>query len=134
MAESEAARSVAVARRHATWRWSGAVLLPSGLLLLGGALLQSLAGGSGWNIALGLFSSGLGLASFGANHDTAMAHTLRARGSRDLPAGLLKELDEELARAKGGDPALRPSPKVALVLPLVAAGVQAWVAVRLFAS
>ncbi len=132
MADGIGAPSVAVARRHAAWRWSGAVLLPSGLLLLAAALLQSLAGGSGWNVALSCFGTGMGLASFGANHDTAMAHTLRARGTAGLPASLLRELDEELARSRGEDPALRPSPKIALVLPFVAVAVQGWVASRIF--
>ncbi len=132
MAVTQMSESVALARRHAAWRWSGAVLLPTGLLLLAGGLLQSLAGGSGWNVMLGLFSSGLGLASFGANHDTAMAHVLRARGSAGLPAALLKELDDELARTREGDPSLRPSPRVALALPVVALAVQLWVASRLF--
>jgi hypothetical protein len=124
--------SVAVARRHAIWRWTGAFLFPMGLLLLFSAVLHRLSGGSGWDLALGFFSTATGLAAFGANHDTAMAAVLEARGAPDLPAGLQRELDEELARARGADPGLRPAPRLALAMPLVSLSAQIFLALRIF--
>lgn len=135
MSASTAASTQAVARaqRHATVRWAGAPLLFTGAGLLLASVLALAGGSSGWNIPLSLFGTGLGLASFGANHDAAIAYLVQAP-RKGLPQGLQAELDEELQRDRAGTLALKPVPGVALALPLVAILVQGFVAWRLFLS
>lgn len=126
---------LAIAHRHARWRWTGAPLLGTGGLLLVGAVVGLVRGGSGFDMMLGFFGCGLSLASFGANHEAAVAMALRARqAGADLPERLARDLDEELARDRSGTLGLRPSPRVALVLPIAAAVVQCGVAWRLFGA
>jgi hypothetical protein len=71
-----------------------------------------------------MFGSGLGLASFGANHDTAMALALRVRDAEGeeplLSDALSQELSEELEYSRSEVLAMRPSPRIATVIPLVA--------------
>ena len=130
-----AGTDLAIARRHASWRWTGAPLLLSGILLLLAALVGVIQGGSGFTAMLGMFGCGLSLASFGANHEAAIASALRARqGGAELPPRLAEDLDEELARDRAGTMGLRASPRVALALPLVALLVQTGVAWRLFGA
>lgn len=109
---------------HAKLRWVGAPLLLSGVVLLLWGLLSVLQGGPAWVIFLGMFGSGLGLASFGANHDTAMALALRARDAEGvdplLSDSLSEELSEELEHSRSEVLAMRPSPRIATVIPLVA--------------
>ena len=105
----------------------------TGLGLLFTALAGWVAGGSGWSVMLSVFGTGLGLASFGANHDTAMAYALRVRQDREtaLPDALRREVQEELEVDRDSMLSLRPAPRVALVVPLVAFAVQSWVLLRL---
>ena len=121
-------------QRHAHLRWIGAPLLLSGLGLLCYALFGVFVGGSGMTLGLSALGTGMALASFGANHDTAMALAFQLQGSGDLslPTGIRDELEEELERSRDAVIGLRASPRVAMVLPLVAVLVQAWVAFRLF--
>ena len=119
-----------LAARHARLRWIGAPLLASGLILAGWAVHASIGGGSLWNVALGMAGAGLSLASCGANHDTAMALAFRSRDA-GLPDGLQAELNEELERDRDEIIDLRPAPKVGLVMPVIAVGLQAWVCTRL---
>ena len=124
---------LSMARRHAAWRWTGAPLLLTGGLLLAVAVVGALQGESGFTVMLGLFGCGLSLASFGANHEAAVASALRVRDAGGtLPARLGADLDEELQRDRTGVLGLRPSPRVALVLPVVAVLVQAGVVWRVF--
>jgi hypothetical protein len=71
-----------------------------------------------------MFGSGLGLASFGANHDTAMALALRVRDAEGeeplLADALSEELSAELEHSRSEVLAMRPSPRIATVIPLVA--------------
>lgn len=131
-----ASNTIAAARRHATLRWIGAPLLITGLFGLLNALLGLAGGGPGVNVMLGLFSTGLALASFGANNDTALALLVQARdaGGADsaLPPSLLEELNEELGRDRKAVLELKAAPTVAMVLPLVAILAQAGLAYRLF--
>jgi len=124
---------LSTARRHAAWRWTGAPRLLTGVVLLAAAVLGALQGQSGFTVMLGLFGCGLSLASFGANHEAAVAVALRVRGAGgSLPPRLAADLDEELQRDRSGTLGLRPSPRVALALPLVAVLVQCGVAWRVF--
>jgi hypothetical protein len=118
------------AARHARLRWLGAPLLLTGLLLAGWALFLSLGPGSGWNVGIGMLGAGLSLATFGANHDTAMALAFRAREG-GLPDALRTELESELERDREDLIGLRASPRVGLVMPVIALGLQAWLCSRL---
>ena len=122
---------VARAVRHARMRWIGAPLLLTGLGLLIAAIYAALMAGSLLTVGLGMFGCGLALASFGANHDTAMAIAFLNREG-GLPDSLAKELDEELKRDREGIVHGRPAPRVGMVIPVIALGVQLLVAYRLY--
>lgn len=122
-----AARAV----RHARLRWIGAPLLLTGLGLLIGAIYAALTAGSLLTVGLGMFGCGLALAAFGANHDTAMAMAFTNREG-GLPESLSQELDEELERDREGIVHGRPAPRIGMVIPLIAVGIQLWVAYRLY--
>ncbi len=128
---SATSAALSSAKRHATLRWAGAPLLLSGIGLLLAAFAGLASGGSGWNLAMGFFGTGLGLASFGSNHDAAIAYLQQADRAA-LPKNLAEELDEELERDRAGTMALKPVPAVAMILPMVAVGVQGFLAWRLF--
>ena len=117
--------------RHARLRWVGAPLLLCGLALLVYAIFRALTGGSGWTVAFAAFGTGLSLASFGANHDAAMAYAFAGRGE-GLPPALKDELEEELERDRNEIITIRPAPKVGMVMPFIAASIQLYVAWRLF--
>lgn len=126
-----------LASRHAMLRWLGAPLFFTGLALVAFALYAWSQGGAGINVGLSLFGTGMGLASFGANNDTAIALALRASEagpdvSRALQPGLLAELADELKRDRAAVMALHVSPGFAMVVPVIAVGLQVWVASRLF--
>jgi len=126
----------AAAARHAALRWIGAPLLVTGLAGLLSALL-GLAGGGPWlNVGLGLCGTALALASFGVNNDTALSLALQAQESRHggappLSPKLADELAAELARDRAAVGELHPAPVMSFVMPLLAAGVQAFLALRL---
>ncbi len=120
----------ALAGRHARLRWIGAPLLLSGLALAGWAVHAAIGGATWWNVGFGMLGAGLALASFGANHDTAMAFSFRARDA-GLSEKLCAELDEELERDRDEIVGLSPTPKTGLVIPVIAVCIQAWVCTRL---
>lgn len=129
--------SVAVARRHALLRWSGVPLLVVGAGLLVFSLIQAARGDALWTtIPHALLGMGLGLAAFGANHDTALALAwqLRSKNSSaaETPQGPLQdELDRELEADRAAVMGLRASPRVAVLMPVLAVLVQAWLLWRL---
>lgn len=125
--------NVSLAVRHARVRWIGGPLLLTGASLLSFAVYRALVGGSGWTIAMAAFGTGLALAAFGANHDTAMAYSFAGR-EESLPLSLREELNEELERDRSGVVAMRPTPMVGLVMPWVSACIQIWVCYRLFGA
>jgi len=124
------ANDARVAARHALLRWLGAPLLLTGLGLAGWAIYAAMVGGSGWTVAFGMLGAGLALASFGANHDTAMALAYRARDV-ELAPSLRQELSDELERDRDDIIGLTPMPKMAIVMPLIALGLQSYVLYRL---
>ena len=119
---------------HARLRWVGAPLLLSGFAMFIWAMFTASRGGSLLTVMFGLFGCGMALASFGANHDTAMALAIRSRvgGEDHLSAGLAREVAEELEFDRGSTMSLRASPRIAMVLPMVALAVQGFVFWRLF--
>lgn len=110
---------------HARLRWVGAPLLLTGLLLFLAALTQAI-GPAPWTLVPhALLGSGLALASFGANHDTALALAQRmVEAGHRPPAPLDEELAAAVAADRAGTLALRPAPTVGLVIPVLALLVQ----------
>ena len=123
--------AVAGAVVHARLRWVGAPLLLTGVGLLGKAVYDAFFLGPLWLAAVAALGTGLALASFGANHDTAMGLAYQAREA-GLPLDLKDELDAEIERDRDGVLALRPTPTIAKVIPLIAAGIQIFVFTRVF--
>lgn len=132
--DTDSVNDIQVAVRHARLRWIGAPLLLTGLLLVLLTVLQMVSGGPGWMVMLGLFGLGTALASFGANHDTAMAHAVRVRLHANLPVPLRDEVNAELARDRNDVMGLRPSVMAGLVVPVVCICVQGFVAWRLLGA
>ena len=114
---------------HARIRWVGAPLLLSGIGLLGKAVYDAFFLGPLWLAAVAALGTGLALASFGANHDTAMGLAYQGRES-GLPLDLKDELDAELEKDRDGVLALRPTPTIAKVIPVIALGIQVFVFTR----
>ena len=128
--------AIRLATRHLKLRWIGAPLFVSGLTLLVLAVRAALHGASGWTVLFACFGTGMGLASFGSNHDAALAYAYEVHRDPDPGPGLgttlAAELDEELARDRIGVGELVAFPKVSMIVPFVATGVQLWVASRIF--
>ena len=131
---ASASDDIRVAIRHSRLRWIGAPLLVTGALLLVLALLKMVSGGSGWVVMIGCFGLGTALASFGANHDTAIAHAVRVRTHAGLPVSLRDEVDAELARDRNEVMGLRPSAIAGMVVPMVCAAAQSYIAWRLLGA
>jgi hypothetical protein len=131
---SAASNDIRVAVRHARLRWVGAPLLLTGGLLAVLAFLTMASGGSGWTVMLGCFGMGTALASFGSNHDTAMAHAIRVRTDPNLPDGLREEVEAELAKDRSEMLSLRPSAIAGLMVPVLSVGVQGYVAWQLLGA
>jgi len=133
MSRDEALR---LATRHLKLRWVGAPLFLTGASLLVMAVRAFLHGASGWTVLLACFGTGMGLASFGSNHDAALAYAYRLHRDPDpgpgLTPALSAELNEEMARDRTGVGDLIPFPKMSMIVPFVAIAVQTWVFTRLF--
>jgi hypothetical protein len=123
----------ALAARHAGLRWIGAPLLVSGGLLFFLAATGWAQGGAAGLAASAFAGTLTALASFGVNHDTAMALAMRADPARLSPA-LAQEVAGERERLRRGAPELRPNVAAALILPLVCLGLQGWVTWSLFGA
>ena len=134
MATASPATDLKVAVRHARLRWLGAPLLVTGGLLVLLAFLQFASGGSGWTVMLGCFGLGTALATFGSNHDTALAHAVRVRTLPELPVALRDEVERELLRDRADTLSLRPSAIAGLVVPILCVSVQGYVLWRLFGA
>ena len=125
--------AVAGAALHARLRWVGAPLLLTGVGLLGKAVYDAFFLGPLWLVAVAALGAGLSLASFGANHDTAMGLAYQGREA-GLPLDLKDELDAELEKDRDGVLALRPTPTIAKVIPVIAVCIQVFLVTRLFGS
>lgn len=125
--------TAALAARHAALRWLGVPLFVTGIVLVVAAVV-AVVGGDPWTrIPLALLSTGLGLASFGSNNDTALAYALAARRGGGLGPALADEVDAELERDRNALNGLHPTPKVGLVMPAIALVLQGWLAWLLLA-
>ena len=123
--------AIAGAVLHARLRWVGAPLLLTGVGLLGKVVYDAFFMGPLWLAAVAALGAGLALASFGANHDTAMGLAYQGREA-GLPLDLKDELEAEIERDRDGVLALRPTPTIAKVIPVVALGIQIFVFSRVF--
>lgn len=127
----------AAAARHASVRWVGAPLMLTGLIGLVSAILALPGHGTWLDFGLGMFGTGLALASFGANNDAALSLALQVKeatrggAASPLSPALAEELDQELAADRAGVADLKAAPKVALVIPFVCMAVQGGLAWRL---
>ena len=122
----------AMAARHAKLRYLGMPLFVLGLLGILAALGLWLSGsGKGGWVLLYVASTGLSLATFGSNNDTAIAYMVRAEG---LPDGLRSELEWEMKRDLAGTQALIPTPKTAYAMLLIALTLHALAASRLISA
>ena len=106
--------SLGAIERHARLRWIGAPLLVTGLSLIGLCVADWLQGGSGYTILLGTLGTGMGLASFGANHEAVIALAARYAESEDAPRnetfGIMPEkllLDTKMPWEKSQKPGAR---------------------------
>ena len=117
-------------RRHSRIRWTGVPLLVTGLSVVGLCFAQWLQGGSGYIIFIGLMGMGMGLASFGANHEATLAFALQVKraGREELPEKIDRELRDERERNMEGIDAIQPFPRTSLALPFVAICIQFFVA------
>lgn len=125
----------ALASRHASLRWLGVPLFFFGVVLVVLAVI-AVVGGAPWTrIPLALLATGLGLAAFGSNNDTALALAMEARrvAPDRLPESLAAELEDELEQDRAAAMNLHPTPKVALVMPVLALALQGWLAWLLLA-
>ena len=121
--------SIQSARRHLYFRWIGAPLLVSGVFLF---LRHAFVVFDLLNLAKQLVILGsciLSLASFGINHDTAIAYALRARGEGVLLSNhpvLEQELKEDLDRDKAETMSLNAYPFLSYALPFFTLALQGY--------
>jgi hypothetical protein len=121
---------------HARVRWVAVPLLVSGGAQLVWALVAAALGGSWLDLLLAAVGCLLALATYGANHDAAVALLVRLRPEagaplRGAPEALLAEVDEALRKDEAGTRALAPHGVAARALPVLTMLAQALVAWRL---
>ena len=140
------------AEMHIKIRWVGVPFLITGLFILITATLHlSGPGGSWFTLLLGVASSLGSLTVFGVNHDTAVALGIELANStnsrstdvqqatafsdfeKQATPQLCNEVFAELKRNRTEALSLRPSPKSALLIPIIVLGVQIFASWRLFA-
>ena len=109
-------------QRYSGWRWLGiglfCVALPGPPLAVGAIVMK---GASLKLIPLSMLTLGLSLGSFGTANDTAV-HALRELAHRGAPVPAAAELTIEQEHRPARLAELHDSPKAALILPLIAAG------------
>ena len=112
--------SLQAAIRHLYFRWFGAILLVSGLFLFLRYAFAIFDDCAFVKQLLSLATCVFALASFGVNHDTAVAYALRSQEEgvmlSDYPM-LNQELKEELDKDRREAALLKPFPIVSYVLP-----------------
>ncbi|MFH1467789.1 MAG: hypothetical protein ABIO70_25610 [Pseudomonadota bacterium] len=128
-APSPAVRAAAL---HARVRWVGVGLFLAGILTLGGALTGLLLGhGQLGDPFIALFSCGLGLGTFGAHNDTALAILRDRRWQEPAPPALAAEIDAEVLFNRLDLSEIQATPKTAWVLTALAPLALCWAILRL---
>ena len=114
------------------FRWLGAPLLISGLLLFLSVLTSLPQTHDYFLVLLGFGCSALGLTTFGVSHDTAVAFMVASYpNTKDLDVKAQKELDEDLEWDQARTLKLTPNPKTAIFVPFLAIALQSYVFFRL---
>ena len=120
--------SVDKAMRHRSLRWFGVPLFWLGAAGICAAAAAKFAAEGSWSgVMLYMAATGLSLASFGLNNDTALAWLIRAQAP--LPPAAAKEIQKELARDRAETNALSASPIAsffAMALALLLHAAAAW--------
>ncbi len=128
----ERGKAVTQAVLHARMRWLGVVLFLAGLLSLGGAVaLIFFADGRISSIFISLFACGLGLGTFGAHNDTALAQLRDHRWHPGTPERLAHEVNQEFLFNRIELSQLRATPKTSWIVTVAALAVLAWAVSRL---
>jgi len=129
------ANSVEVIRqaaRHARMRWFGVGLFLIGVLALGAALAGLPMGITHTgDVLVCMFSTGLGLGTFGAHNDTALALLRDNRWIDATPRALVREIDAEVLFNRLELSELEATPRTAWFLTVVAPLVFTWAVSRL---
>ena len=119
---------------HIRYRWVGLPLFFFGLVLLGMALLSVPQHGF-LKVLLSMAGTGLGLASFGVNHDTGVAYAVQVQSmSRTdlLSDSAREELEEDMRIARAETLSLRPARMAGIIVPWVSLSLQTYVAFAFF--
>jgi hypothetical protein len=120
------------ATRHARLRWLGVGLFLAAVLNLGATLACLPMGITRLgDVLVCLFATGLGLGTFGAHNDTALALLRDNRWSEHTPKALRRELDAEVLFNRIGLSETEATPRTAWVLTVVAPLVLLWAVSRL---
>ena len=119
----------AAVARYSRLRWVGMILFGLAAVVAGWHLaLVVTAGMSGWKLLPCLLGLGLSLGAFGAADDTALFAMQQLQRAGQLDDA--RELDAERARRPDRLGRVHDSPKAALVLPLVALSIVAFLGAR----
>ena len=114
------------------FRWLGAPLLISGLLLFFSVVSSLPQTHDYFLVLLGFGCSALGLTTFGISHDTAVAFmVVHYPNTKNLGGTAKRELEEDLAWDQARTLKLTPNPKTAIFVPFLALVLQSYVFFRL---
>ncbi len=132
MTDAASALAVRSATRHARLRWFGVGLFLTSALTLGAALAGLPMGITRvGDVLVCLFSTGLGLGTFGSHNDTALALLREHRWHEAIPKALRREIDAEVLFNRLDLSELESTPKTAWFLTAAAPLVLAWAVSRL---
>ena len=114
------------------FRWIGAPMLVSGVLLFLSVLSSLPQTHDYFLVLLGFGCSALGLTTFGVSHDTAMAFMVEHHpNTQNFDPVAQRELHEDLNWDQARTLKLTPNPKTAIFVPFLALLLQSYVFFRL---
>ena len=117
---------------HLNFRWFGAPLFISGLILLGTVVFTWPVTHDHFALLLGFGCAMSGLTVFGVNHNTAMAFAVTTYPNiQELPKNVRLEIEEDLKWDKAKTLGLKANPKTAIFIPFLSIVLQSYVFVRL---
>lgn len=117
---------------HLKFRWFGAPLFFSGLVLLGTVIFTWPVTRDYLALLLGFGCAMSGLTVFGVNHNTAMAFAVTTYPNiQDLPQTLRAEVEEDLKWDKSKTLGIKANPKTSLFVPFLSILLQGYVFTRL---
>ena len=117
---------------HLKFRWFGAPLFVSGLVLFGTAIFTWPVTHDYFSLLLGFGCAMSGLTVFGVNHNTSMAFAMTSYPDiQTLPKDLRFEVEEDLKWDKAKALSFKANPKTAMIIPFISVLLQGYVFVRL---